>query len=158
MGYLDGGDASHGWTRSEWLQFPGLWKIPVFVRSNPGQASAEADAYTCLQLMHDLDIPKDTAVVLDLEQAIDPKYVTEFADIVCGDGYKVWPYGSESTIYDNPHCNGWGVAHWTGLVHEEHHDWVVFTQYEDAGPEDLDQIHRWQVHHHLSKDWPPKPS
>jgi hypothetical protein len=69
-GYI-GGDTPHVWTDAEWRRFGKLRKLPIWVRSNPTQVDAEADAFAALERLFELNIPRGTTVAVDLETAVD---------------------------------------------------------------------------------------
>lgn len=110
-GYLHTGDPFHPWSEADWRQFAGLRKLPIVAKSNPGTvAQAENDAFSVLQELWNLRVPKGVYTVLDLETAVNPDYVTRYGDVIWWGGYKVFPYGSTSSLFRNPPLNGYWVA------------------------------------------------
>jgi hypothetical protein len=107
--YGPGGDQLNVWTQQEIEAQPARFRLPIFVRSNPLQASAYADAGNFLAWLRQINAPP-CAVVLDLETAVAPSYVTAFGGVVKGAGYDILPYGSSSTLFKNPVLDGYFVA------------------------------------------------
>lgn len=149
-GYI-GGDTPHVWTKAEWARFSSLAKLPIFVHAD--KSDATTDAWTALFKLYELRVPPHSRIVLDLETRIDPAYVTTFYRIVNFFGYLVWPYGSTSTLFNNPPCNGYWVADPT--VPAVPHFYkssrpVRATQYEEEanhGEYDASVVRRYQVRH-----------
>jgi hypothetical protein len=111
-GYI-GGDTPHVWTATEWNRYRHLLKLPIYVRSNPG-TSGQADAFQALERLYELSVPTDMRVALDLETRIAPEYVHDFNSVMAWAGYRLWIYGSASTVFQNPACNGYWVADYAG--------------------------------------------
>lgn len=111
--------------------------LPVWVRSDPTPAVAHTDGLACARTLDALGAPSTCSVVLDLETAVTPSYVTTFATLVAP--HPVLPYGSRSTLTQNPRCGGHFLAWptWTG------NDWpsgVVAIQHTYAGSYDLSSV------------------
>lgn len=85
-GYI-GGDTPHVWTAADWAVWGCRWRVPIWVRSNPGDVDATVDANACVAAL--------------VTQGAPPPYL-------------VSPYGSESTITGNPAADGYWVALWDG--------------------------------------------
>lgn len=148
-GYI-GGDTPHVWTELEWTRLGRMPKLPIFVRSDPGAASAITDAVDALCMCYHLRIPRGTPIVLDLEMAVNAAYVTVFGRVVHWFGYRVWPYGSASTIFRNPPLDGYWVADYRGIgpfMHSGRN--VRATQYEAGGLYDSSLIKYWSWAHRL---------
>ncbi len=111
-GYI-GGDTPHVWTAAEWERFKNLHRLPIYVRSNSG-TSGTADAFEALHRLYVLGVPHDKRMALDLETRIAPAYVHEFNDVIQWADYRLWIYGSASTVFSNPPCNGYWVADYAG--------------------------------------------
>jgi hypothetical protein len=101
-----GGDTVHAWTTAEILSMPARYRWPCWVRSNPSQVSAIADAANFVAWLRSHGVPKGTCVILDLETAVDGLYVDIFNTTLRTAGYKVTKYGSTSTIFRNPKTDG----------------------------------------------------
>ncbi len=99
-GYI-GGDTPHVWTEAEWRRFDQLHKLPIWVRSNPTQVDAEADAFGALQRLYQLRVPRGITVAIDLETAVDSGYVRRFHSVMRWAGFYAWVYGSASTVFGN---------------------------------------------------------
>jgi hypothetical protein len=111
-GYI-GGDTPHVWTLTEWGRFSGHYKLPIYVASNDGR-DADADAFEALRHLYALGVPLDTRIALDLETRIAPVYVSRFNAVMAFFGYRVWVYGSASTVFRNPVCRAYWVADYAG--------------------------------------------
>jgi hypothetical protein len=113
-GYI-GGDTPHVWTSAEWDRFRHLYKLPVYVRSNDG-TDPVTDAFAALEQLYRLGVPmgKGLRVALDLETRVAPAYVDGFHAVLAWAGYRVWVYGSASTLFGNPACEGYWVADYAG--------------------------------------------
>jgi hypothetical protein len=118
-GYI-GGNAYHVWTDAEWASQRARYRLPIYVRSNPGSHDPHADAAAAIAWLRAHRVPHGCAVSLDLETAVNRAYVRAFdADIVAA-GYVTLDYGSISTILQNGRTSGgiW-AAHYTGTPHLE---------------------------------------
>lgn len=132
-GYI-GGVTPHVWTGAEWSRFSHLHRLPIFV---PGQAigghdSAPVDAGLIMERIYDLKIPRGAPIVLDMETHADKPFDIEVADHLHFFGYKVWIYGSRTTIINNPPCDGEWVADYTHVPHMVPGANVKATQWTDA--------------------------
>lgn len=134
-GYIPGRDDYHPWARSDWGRFPG-YRLPITVPANPGDGPT--DGRIVVAYLHvSLGVPFGCIVVLDMEGRTDVEYVLNFGAAVQAGGYRVWVYGSESTVFGNPPLNGYWVADYTSdlaaidaLLQHEHVRAVQFA----AGP------------------------
>lgn len=104
-----GGDTPHVWTTAEIAAQPERYRLPVYVRSYGG-VSATDDALTMCEWLAANGVPAGTATVLDLETLVDPNYVETYGGVVHAAGYQVLPYGSSSTLFQNPKLDGYFVA------------------------------------------------
>lgn len=107
-GYYGGPEEFRQWPAADWERFPG-WKLPIWVGGLSG-ATEGRQAVTALQL---LNVPPGSLTVLDMETRQDHTYVAAFGETLQQAGYKVWTYGSLSTVYGNPQLNGYWVADYT---------------------------------------------
>ena len=141
-----GGDTPHDWTNAEIDEQPERYRLPTWVRSDPAGDSA-TDAASFISWLQVHGVPKSTSVVLDLETAVDPAYVSRFGALLNAAGYFVLPYGSTSTIKMNPVLNGYFVAEpgATGM-----YPGSVATQFAYRGSYDLswilDSVTLWDTH------------
>jgi hypothetical protein len=101
-----GGDTVHPWTPGEIASMPSRYRWPCFVRSNPSQVSATADANWMINWLRAHNVPHGTCVILDLEIAVDAAYVNTFNAALRAAGYKVTKYGSQNYIWQNPRTDG----------------------------------------------------
>lgn len=81
-GYI-GGDAEHVWTAADWATWGTRYRVPTWVRSDPDITSPFADAAACAAALEAIGAPRP---------------------------YFTAPYGSSSSLFDNPVCAGYWVA------------------------------------------------
>lgn len=131
-GYINGGDPFHPWDAGNWLEFRGLRKLPIFVRSDPvGRSEAETDAFQALRGLYDLGVPRGRYVALDSETAQDPAYVTRWLTVIGHFGYLGIDYGSASTVFKNDSPRYW-VADYRGtgpFMYDQPGVHIIMTQY-----------------------------
>ena len=132
-----GGDTPHVWTDEEIAAQKARYRLPIWVRSNPQVANPLADAQATLGWLTAHGAPPGCSVMLDLETAVAVNYVTEYADHLAEASYKTLPYGSSSTIFDNPKCDGYFIDE-PGV--EQADPRGVGTQYAFDGDYDLSWI------------------
>lgn len=104
-----GGDTPHVWTDAEIAGQPERYRLPVWVRSN--RPVTIQDATDTIQWLQAHNVAPGVAVVLDLETLVDPGGVNVYGNEMHAHGYKVLPYGSRSTLYQNPALDGYFDAH-----------------------------------------------
>jgi hypothetical protein len=144
-----GGDTPHPWSPADIaaVTTPLLW--PCWVRSNPGQVSAAADAANCMAWLAAHKVPKGTAVILDLETAVNAAYVTAFDAALVRAGYTVTKYGSQGFIWRNPKTSGGTFVAAPGVRQMITTGDCVATQFDFAGAYDLswvlDTVPLWDV-------------
>lgn len=137
-GYL-GGDTPHVWHLAEWEHQPARYRLPIWVRSNPGAVNVAHDAAACLTAAHAVGVPHGATVALDFESAVNADYVRGFERVLLADGYGTLLYGSASTVRRNPQPNrGYWAAHWTGAAHMEPD--AAATQYTNGAAYDASLI------------------
>jgi hypothetical protein len=123
-----GGDAVHIWTAEEIEAQPARYRLPVFVRSNPGSANASNDVVAAASALHSISAPAGCLVAWDTETADDPLYINAVYRALKAAGYTLIVYGSQSVVTSEGNPDGlyWG-ADWTGSPHL--HSGDVMTQY-----------------------------
>ena len=111
-GYYGGEGAFRVWPAADWARFPG-YRLPIWVPS-PGNKDGEVDGTEALAALRALKVTPGAFTVLDMEALRDRTYVEAFGaalhGTVLGQGYRVWVYGSRSTVFGNPPLNGYWVA------------------------------------------------
>ena len=112
-GYYGGPHAYHVWPRSDWGRFPGF-RLPIWVGGQAGEAEGEAAAAE----LEALGVPPGSITALDMETRRDITYVEHFGAVLHSAGFRVWVYGSRSTVFSNPQLNGYWVADYS-LTHAE---------------------------------------
>ncbi len=132
-----GGNAYHVWPKSDIDGRPERYRLPVWVRSNPGAVNPNSDAAACAAALKAIGAPRGTLVALDSETSISPSWVRTFVGVVNVEGYPVIDYGTESRVHgnDNPDGYYWG-ADWTSVPHLHSGDgmtqYVSFTGYDES--------------------------
>jgi hypothetical protein len=105
MGYIGGSRATHVWTLEEWLRFTHLPQFPVWVAdtgSDPASSGrAAAAAARALGWAPDLPGGQTRAIVVDMEDFIDPAWYAVTADMITARGFVPVCYGSMSTVLGN---------------------------------------------------------
>ena len=107
-GYYGGPFAYHIWPPADWARFPG-YKLPIWVGGQEGSAEATLAAAA----LDGLGVPEGAITVLDMETRKDRTYVAAFGAAMQAAGYRVWVYGSYSTVGLNPPLNGYWIADYT---------------------------------------------
>lgn len=107
-GYYGGPETYHQWAPRDWSLFPG-YKLPIWV----GGLGAPEEAHQAVAELQALGVPPGSLTVADMETRVDKTYLEKFWAILNEAGYKVWVYGSASTLFSNPPLNGYWVADYT---------------------------------------------
>ena len=148
-GYL-GGDTPHVWTAAEWRRVGKLAKLPIWVRSDPGGAEqGSAEAGNVLHRLYLLGARPGCTVALDLETAVAAPYVKAFHSVLSFFGYHVWVYGSRTTVFGNPPCDGYWVADYTGTPHFPAGNAVRACQWQSGPDVDRSVVRWWQWRNRL---------
>lgn len=132
-----GGNAYHVWPDSDVLARPERYRLPVWVRSDPGSVGAEPDAEACLAALSGYRVPTGSLVAVDTEMSADPGWVQSFVLAVNAGGYPVIDYGSQSVVFGNQNPDGyyWG-ADWTDVPHlaggTQMTQYVSFSGYDES--------------------------
>lgn len=137
VAFYIGGDTPHVWTRAEVDAQPARYRLPIFVRSHPAQASAADDVAAAVAQLAHIGAPRGCLVAWDSETSADPAYIHAVYDLLTRAGYKLIDYGSQSTLFGNNCPNGyyWG-ADWTAEPHIAGRE--RGTQYAPGSQWDLD--------------------
>jgi hypothetical protein len=107
-GYYGGPGAYHVWSAADWDLFPGF-RLPVWVPSI-GNKNGTDDGLQAVKALKALNVPPGSFTVVDMEGMRDRTYVTNLAATLSASGYRLWVYGSVSTLFGNPPANGYWVA------------------------------------------------
>lgn len=110
----------HIWDRNQVDRLPkGIGKYPMFVGTPAIGAYGDSvtEAHECVKALIHIGCPRGKVVGLDLEAAVAREYVISFGWVLNHFGYRVWVYGSASTVFGNPRLNGYDPADWTGSPH-----------------------------------------
>jgi hypothetical protein len=140
-GYLSSPDDLHTWSRADWEGVPG-YKLPIWVAGFAGRQEAES----CLTQCEDMKVPAGKTVALDMETRVDITYVSAFGAIMQHHGFKVWVYGSASSVFGNPQLNGYWVADYAGVGPFMYsHMGVRATQWTDGAKYDQSTVKPWEL-------------
>ena len=133
-----GGDTPHIWSLAEIAAQTARFRLPVFVRSNPGTGpGAAADVTMATGMLQLIGAPKGKLVAWDMETAADAAYIRGVYTDLTAAGYKLIVYGSQSSVMGNDNPDGlyWG-ADWTGTQHFAGYDvmtqFVSFAGYDES--------------------------
>jgi hypothetical protein len=110
VAFYGGGDTPHVWTLAQIAAQKARYRLPIWVRSDPQQANAMADAGAFIAYLRSVGCPTGVCTVLDLEEAIDAAYVNAFGFFMRSAGYRVLPYGSSGFLFSDPVVDGYWVA------------------------------------------------
>lgn len=141
-GYYGGPNAYHVWAPTDW---DGLkYKLPIWV----GGYDGFAEGGQAVNSLRALGVPVGTITALDLEGRVDKTYVTSFGQHLQSAGYKVWVYGSASSVFGNPELNGYWVADYAGIgPFMYNHNGVRATQYTSGLSYDVSLVKDWTLAH-----------
>ena len=104
-GYFGGPNAYHVWPEADWGRFPGC-KLPIWVAGLDGNE----EGLEAVAALKRLGVPGGNLIAVDMETRVDKTYVANFGEVVRGQGYFVWVYGSAGTVEQNPALNGYWLA------------------------------------------------
>jgi len=139
-GYYGGPDAFHVWARAGWKKFAGNRKLPIWVAGNDGAKEGSQ----ALRALHRLGVPSGVYTAVDMETRVDKPYVAAFGQVLRGAGYRVWVYGSASSVFRNPALNGYWVADYAGVGPFMYdHAQVRATQYASGQEFDSSTVKHW---------------
>jgi hypothetical protein len=139
-GYYGGPGAFHVWSAADWRRYASNRKLPIWVAGFDGAGEGE-DAVRALR---DLGVPRRSYTAVDMETRIDRTYLDHFWAVLHAAGYKVWVYGSASTVFSNPRLNGYWVADYAGIGPFMYdHSSVRATQYAPGEFHDKSSVKDW---------------
>ena len=142
-GYYGGPDAYNVWSHGDWKRFPNNRKLPIWVAGLDGTGEGHA----AVDALRDLGVPRRVYTAVDMEQRVDKTYLEHFGAVLSAAGYKVWVYGSASTVFSNPGLNGYWVADFAGTgPFMYNHAGVRATQYAPGPSYDSSTIKDWTYH------------
>lgn len=138
-GYFGGPNAAHVWAKeTEWGRFPKNKKLPIWVGGTDGYG----EAGQAIESLYWLGVPNGVYVALDMETRVDRLYVENFVGCMQYAGFKVFVYGSASTVFGNPAGNGYWVADYAG-VGPFMHTGARLTQYASGSLWDSSTVKPW---------------
>jgi hypothetical protein len=136
--YLQSPNAFHPWTDKEIFEVPGP-KLPIYVANSNGIN----DAHDCIGQLQALHVPKGKVVAYDMETRIDKTLCAHFEGVMVSAGYRVWIYGSASTVFENPSINGYWVADYRQTLFMYNHMQTRATQCIEGNRYDTSTVKRW---------------
>lgn len=139
-GYYGGPTAFNVWAPGEWELFHGNRKLPIWVAGLDGSGEGK----TAIRALRALGVPTGAYTVVDMENRVDKTYVENFGHALQAAGYKVWVYGSSSSVFANPRLNGYWVADYAGTgAFMYNHAHVRATQYATGANYDSSTVRDW---------------
>jgi len=139
-GYYGGPNAYHVWSPGDWKRFHSNRKLPIWVAGQDGHGEGRAAAGA----LHALGVPQHVYTAVDMENRADKTYVEHFGEALQAAGYKIFVYGSASSVFSNPHLNGYWVADYAGkgpFMYDHQH--VRATQYATGPDYDSSTVRDW---------------
>jgi hypothetical protein len=139
-GYYGGPNAYHVWAPGDWARFSGNRKLPIWVAGLNGSE----EGATAVSALRALRVPQSSYTAVDMETRVDNTYLNNFGSVLQAAGYKVWVYGSASTVFSNPGFNGYWVADYAGIgPFMYNHLGVRATQYAPGPAYDSSTVKDW---------------
>jgi len=135
--FYTGGDAYHVWSVAELDGRHETYRLPIWVRSDPGSVNPTDDANSCVASLRAYGVPTGALVALDSETSIDAAWTRTFVDTVNGQHHPVIDYGSQSDVMSNKNPDGyyWG-ADWTSVPHlhagDQMTQYVSYSGYDES--------------------------
>lgn len=140
-GYFGGPNAYNVWPAGAWGRFARQRKLPIWVAGLDGAGEGRQAATVLL----DLAVPVGAYIAVDMEGRRDITYLDAFYGVVRSAGWRVWVYGSASTVFGNPQLNGYWVADYAGVgpFMYQGHSGVRATQWTPGAKFDQSTIDPW---------------
>jgi hypothetical protein len=139
-GYYGGPSAYNVWAPDHWKKFHGNRKLPIWVGGQDGAR----EGTRAIHALRALGVPTGVYTALDMETRVDKSYVDAFGQALQAAGYKVWVYGSASSVFSNPPLNGYWVADYAGTgPFMYNHAHVRATQYATGVQYDSSTVRDW---------------
>ncbi len=139
-GYYGGPAAYNVWAPGDWKLFHGNRKLPIWVAGLDGSGEGK----TAIHALRALGVPTGVYTVVDMENRVDKTYAENFGQTLQAAGYKVWVYGSSSSVFANPRLNGYWVADYAGTgAFMYNHAHVRATQYATGANYDSSTVRDW---------------
>ena len=139
-GYYGGPNAFNVWSPGDWKRFSPNRKLPIWVAGPDGHGEGKS----AVAALHALGVPRHVYTVVDLENRVDKTYVENFGETLQAAGYKIFVYGSASSVFSNPRLNGYWVADFAGkgpFMYDHPH--VRATQYATGPNYDSSTVRNW---------------
>ena len=139
-GYYGGPNAFNVWSPGNWRRFQPNRKLPIWVAGLDGHGEGKR----AIEALQALGVPKYVYTAVDMENRVDQTYVEHFGETLQGAGYKIFVYGSASSVFSNPRLNGYWVADFAGkgpFMYDNRH--VRATQYATGPDYDSSTVRDW---------------
>jgi len=139
-GYYGGPNAFNVWSSEDWKRFEPNRKLPIWVAGQNGHDEGQH----AVRALHALGVPGHVYTAVDMENRVDKTYVEHFGEALQDAGYKIFVYGSASSVFSNPRFNGYWVADYAGkgpFMYDHPH--VRATQYATGPKYDSSTVRDW---------------
>lgn len=150
VAFYVGGMTPHVWSTVQVERQTARYRLPIWVYGNTnGTDGGTIDGTKCLAALRTFGVPNGSRVVIDMETAKDPAYVSAFDAVLNGakfnTHYRVVDYGSADFVLANPNSgSGYWVADWTGSPHLFPGSWATQWQKADGAgnpnPWDISEV------------------
>jgi hypothetical protein len=142
-GYYGGPNAFHVWAAAGWKRFAANRKLPIWVAGNDGAREGSQ----AVRALRRLGVPSGVFTAVDMETRVDQPYLAAFGHALQETGYRVWVYGSASSVFRNPALNGYWVADYAGIGPFMYdHVQVRATQYASGQEFDSSTVKHWSYY------------
>ena len=141
-GYYGGPEAYNVWSAADWRRWANNRKLPIWVAGLDGTG----EGHNAVDALRNLGVPRRVYTAVDMETRVDKTYLEHFGAVLNAAGYKVWVYGSASSLFSNPGLNGYWVADYTGEPFMYNHSGVRATQYTPGEYYDSSTVKDWTYH------------
>lgn len=146
-GYYGGPRAYNTWTPADWARFRSHRKLPIWVAGLGGRTEGQE----AVRALRALGVPAGVWTAVDMEMRVDKTYLEHFGDELRRHDYRVWVYGSASTVFHNPALDGYWVADYAGkgpfMYDAGTHREVRATQYQLGSYYDSSTVKPWTYDH-----------
>jgi hypothetical protein len=123
----------------DWKRFRPNRKLPIWVNLD-GHGEGER----AIGALHALGVPSHVYTAVDMENRVDKTYLEHFGETLQAAGYKIFVYGSASSVFSNPRLNGYWVADFAEkgpFMYDHRH--VRATQYATRPDYDSSTVRDW---------------
>jgi hypothetical protein len=137
VAFYAGGNTPHVWTKQQVDSQIASLRIALWTYGGAGAAGKSGgllDAVACRDALLAYGYPRNSKVVIDMEDHVDAEYIDGFEYLMSVFGYGTGVYAQADTIEHNPLPQGgrW-VADWTGVPHFTNIPGEFACQWQKAG-------------------------